>query len=85
MHWSTKVQHAPEYIYSNVHLLYRAGHVWILAGNFDKSNEFSFLFYRDQDKLHNKLSLANKNVNYSNMKNKILNNFWNFIYSSIIL
>ena len=85
MHWSTKVQHAPEYIYSNVHLLCRTGHVWILAGNFDKSNEFSFLFYRDQDKLDNKLSLANKNVNYSNIKNKFLNNFWNFIYSSIIL
>ena len=75
MHWSTKVQHACEFIYSNFHLLCRARHVRILAGNFDKFNEFSFLFYRDEDNLHNKLSLANKNVKYSNMKNKILNNF----------
>lgn len=85
MHWSTKVQHAPEYIYSNVHLLCKTGHIWILAGNFDKSNEFSVLFYRDQDKLDNKLSLANKNVNYSNIKDTFLNSFWHFIYSSIIL
>jgi DNA-directed RNA polymerase subunit beta' len=85
MHWSTKVQHKSEYIYSNVHLLCRTGHIWILAGNFNKFNEFSFLFYRDQDKLDNKLPLANQNLNYSKIKDKFLNNFWNFLYSSIIL
>lgn len=85
MHWSAKVQHAPEYVYSNVHLLYRTGHIWILAGNFDKFNKFSFIFYRNQDKLDNKLPLANQNLNYSKIKNQFSNNFWNFIYSSIIL
>nr|BDZ75500.1 DNA-directed RNA polymerase subunit beta'' [Trematodon longicollis] len=85
MHWSAKVQHAPEYIHSNVHLLCRTGHIWILAGNFDKSNEFSFIFYRNQDKLDNKLSVANQKLNYSKIKDNILNNFWNFIYSSSIL
>lgn len=85
MHWSTKVQHTPEYIYSNVHLLCRTGHIWILAGNFDKSNEFSFIFYHNQDKLDNKLPLTNQTLNYSKIKDNFLNNFWNCIYSSIIL
>jgi DNA-directed RNA polymerase subunit beta' len=85
MHWSAKVQHTPEYIHSNVHLLCRTGHIWILAGIFDKSNNFSFIFYRNQDKLNNKLPLANQKLNYSKIKNNFLNNFWNFIYSSIIL
>ena len=84
MHWSTKVQHAPEYIHSNVHLLCRTGHIWILAANFDKSNKLSFLFYSNQDKLDDKLSFINQNLNYSKLK-KNLNNFWNFIYSSILL
>lgn len=84
MHWSTKVQHASEYIHSNVHLLCKTGHIWILAANFDKSNKLSFLFYFNQDKLNNKLSFINQNLNYSKLK-KNLNNFWNFIYSSIIL
>ena len=39
MHWSAKVQHTPEYIHSNVHLLCRTGHIWILAGILDKSNQ----------------------------------------------
>jgi DNA-directed RNA polymerase subunit beta' len=84
MHWSTKVQHAPEYIHSNVHLLCRTGHIWILAANFDKSNKLSFLFYSNQDKLDDKISFINQNLNYSKLK-KNLNNFWNFVYSSIIL
>nr|YP_010189111.1 RNA polymerase beta'' subunit [Ulota hutchinsiae]QZJ48063.1 RNA polymerase beta'' subunit [Ulota hutchinsiae] len=82
MHWSTKVHHASEYIHSNVHLLYMTGHIWILAGHFEKCNE-SFLFYRNQDKLDNKLPIANKNLSF--YKNNFLNYFWNFIYSSIIL
>nr|YP_009920464.1 RNA polymerase beta'' subunit [Syntrichia filaris]QMQ99608.1 RNA polymerase beta'' subunit [Syntrichia filaris] len=84
MHWSTKVQHAPEYIHSNVHLLCRTGHIWILAANFDKSNKLSFLFYSNQDKLDDKFSFINQNLNYFKLK-KNLNNFWNFIYSSILL
>nr|BDZ75622.1 DNA-directed RNA polymerase subunit beta'' [Timmiella anomala] len=85
MHWSTKVQHASEYIHSNVHLLRRTGHIWILAGSFDKYNQSSFLFYCNQDKLDNKLPIANQNLKYSKIKDNFLNNFWNFLYSSIIL
>nr|YP_009912492.1 RNA polymerase beta'' subunit [Bartramia pomiformis]QLJ53774.1 RNA polymerase beta'' subunit [Bartramia pomiformis] len=85
MHWSTKVQHASEYIHSNVHLLCMTGHIWILAGHFEKCNESFFIFYRNQDKLDNKLPIANKILNYYKNKDNFLNYFWNFIYSSIIL
>nr|YP_010188722.1 RNA polymerase beta'' subunit [Entosthodon attenuatus]QZJ47525.1 RNA polymerase beta'' subunit [Entosthodon attenuatus] len=85
MHWSSKVQHASEYIHSNVHLLRITGHIWILAGIFDKDNKFSFLFYQNQDKLKNKLPIAKQTLNYFQLKELFLNNFWNSIYSSIIL
>lgn len=85
MHWSTKVQHASEYIHSNIHLLSMTGHIWILAGHFEKSNESFFIFYRNQDKLDNKLPIANKFLNYSKKKDNFLNYSWNYIYSSIIL
>ena len=32
MHWSTDVSHAPEFTYSNVHLLPKTSHLWILSG-----------------------------------------------------
>jgi DNA-directed RNA polymerase subunit beta' len=85
MHWSTKVQHASEYIHSNVHLLCMTGHIWILAGHFEKCHESFFLFYRNQDKLDNKLPIANKTLNYYKNSQKNFNLFWNFIYSSIII
>jgi DNA-directed RNA polymerase subunit beta' len=85
MHWSSKVQHAPEYIHSNVHLLRITGHIWILAGNFDKDNKPSFIFYQNQDKLDNNLPIAKQTLNYFQQKEFFLNNFWNSIYSSIIL
>ena len=85
MHWSTKVQHASEYIHSNVHLLCMTGHIWILAGHFEKFNESFFIFYRNQDKLDKKLPIANKFLSYYKNKKKNLDYFWNLIYSSIIL
>lgn len=85
MHWSAKVQHKPEYLHSNVHLFCKTGHIWILSGNFYKCEQFSFIFYNNQDKLDNKLTLANKTLNYSKIKNSFFKNFWNFIYSSSIL
>jgi DNA-directed RNA polymerase subunit beta' len=85
MHWSTKVQHASEYIHSNVHLLRTAGHIWILSGNFYKFNEASFIFYRDQDKLDTQLPVAKQNLNYSKIKYIFSNKIWNFSYSNIII
>nr|YP_010249920.1 RNA polymerase beta'' subunit [Polytrichum commune]QTT78357.1 RNA polymerase beta'' subunit [Polytrichum commune] len=85
MHWSTKVQHASEYIHSNVHLLRTAGHIWILSGSFYKYNESSFIFYRNQDKLDTQLPVAKQNLNYSKIKYIFSNKNWNFNYSNIIL
>nr|QFK69584.1 RNA polymerase beta' subunit [Pogonatum inflexum] len=84
MHWSRKVQHASEYIHSNVHLLRTAGHIWILSGKFYKYNESSFIFYRNQDKIDTQLPVAKQNLNYSKNKYIFSNKFWNFSYSIII-
>nr|QGX05965.1 RNA polymerase beta subunit [Dracaena cochinchinensis] len=49
MHWSTDVYHAPEYTYSNVHLLPKTSHLWILAGGPCRSSIVSFSLHKDQD------------------------------------
>nr|YP_010189382.1 RNA polymerase beta' subunit [Heteropolygonatum ogisui]QZK22994.1 RNA polymerase beta' subunit [Heteropolygonatum ogisui] len=52
MHWSTDVYHAPEYTYSNVHLLPKTSHLWILAGGPCRSSIVSFSLYKDQDQMN---------------------------------
>nr|YP_009270539.1 RNA polymerase beta'' subunit [Apostasia odorata]AIY61328.1 RNA polymerase beta'' subunit [Apostasia odorata] len=52
MHWSTDVYHAPEYSYSNVHLLPKTSHLWILAGGLRKSSIMSFSLHKDQDQIN---------------------------------
>nr|YP_010885475.1 RNA polymerase beta'' subunit [Asparagus munitus]WJE88934.1 RNA polymerase beta'' subunit [Asparagus munitus] len=52
MHWSTDVYHAPEYIYSNVHLLPKTSHLWILAGGPYRSSIVSFSIHKDQDQMN---------------------------------
>nr|WAW81211.1 RNA polymerase beta'' subunit [Ruscus sp. YJ-2022b]WAW82663.1 RNA polymerase beta'' subunit [Ruscus sp. YJ-2022a] len=52
MHWSTDVYHAPEYTYSNVHLLPKTSHLWILAGGPCRSSIVSFLLHKDQDQMN---------------------------------
>nr|YP_010190402.1 RNA polymerase beta' subunit [Polygonatum punctatum]YP_010446593.1 RNA polymerase beta'' subunit [Polygonatum mengtzense]QZK25374.1 RNA polymerase beta' subunit [Polygonatum punctatum]QZK25459.1 RNA polymerase beta' subunit [Polygonatum punctatum]UTM08414.1 RNA polymerase beta'' subunit [Polygonatum mengtzense] len=52
MHWSTDVYHAPEYTYSNVHLLPKTSHLWILAGGPCKSSIVSFSLHKDQDQMN---------------------------------
>nr|YP_010407223.1 RNA polymerase beta'' subunit [Spiranthes sinensis]URF20112.1 RNA polymerase beta'' subunit [Spiranthes sinensis] len=52
MHWSTDGYHAPEYPYSNVHLLPKTSHLWILAGGICKSNTMSFSLHKDQDQMN---------------------------------
>nr|QGX05881.1 RNA polymerase beta subunit [Dracaena cambodiana] len=49
MHWSTDVYHAPEYTYSNVHLLPKTSHLWILGGGPCRSSIVSFSLHKDQD------------------------------------
>nr|YP_010166885.1 RNA polymerase beta'' subunit [Tulbaghia violacea]QRW36188.1 RNA polymerase beta'' subunit [Tulbaghia violacea] len=52
MHWSTDVYHAPEYTYSNVHLLPKTSHLWILAGGPCGSSIVSFSLHKDQDQMN---------------------------------
>nr|WMI51306.1 RNA polymerase beta'' subunit [Hemerocallis citrina] len=52
MHWSTDVYHAPEYTYSNVHLLPKTSHLWILAGSPYRSSIACFSLHKDQDQLN---------------------------------
>nr|AWI72566.1 RNA polymerase beta chain [Dischidia albida] len=49
MHWSTDVDHAPEFTYGNVHLLTKTSHLWILLGGPCRSSPVSLSLYKDQD------------------------------------
>nr|YP_009169870.1 RNA polymerase beta'' subunit [Viscum album]ALD84681.1 RNA polymerase beta'' subunit [Viscum album] len=48
MHWSTDVYHAPEFTYSDVHLLPKTSHLWILSGS---PLNIDLDLYKDQDKM----------------------------------
>nr|UDY70737.1 RNA polymerase beta'' subunit [Trema tomentosum] len=49
MHWSTDVYHAPDFTYSNVHLLPKTSHLWILSGSSYRSSVVPFSIHKDQD------------------------------------
>src|SRR5690606_9555424 len=52
MHWSTDVSHAPEFTYSNVHLLPKTTHLWILSGGSCGSSLILFSIHKDQDQMN---------------------------------
>nr|QYC94866.1 RNA polymerase beta'' subunit [Pistacia chinensis] len=52
MHWSTDVYHAPKFTYSNVHLLPKTSHLWILSGGSCRSSVVSFSLHTDQDEIN---------------------------------
>nr|UEN67549.1 RNA polymerase beta subunit [Sophora davidii] len=52
MHWSTDVYHASEFTYSNVHILPKTSHLWILSGRSCKSSAVSFSLRKDQDQMN---------------------------------
>nr|YP_010468024.1 RNA polymerase beta'' subunit [Bituminaria bituminosa]UVF30629.1 RNA polymerase beta'' subunit [Bituminaria bituminosa] len=52
MHWSTDVYHASEFRYSNVHILPKTSHLWILSGKSYRSGSVSFLIRKDQDQMN---------------------------------
>nr|YP_009642780.1 RNA polymerase beta'' subunit [Reboulia hemisphaerica]QCP68413.1 RNA polymerase beta'' subunit [Reboulia hemisphaerica] len=73
MHWSTKVRHASEYIHSNIHLILKTSHIWILSGNLNnknKNNNLSVLFYKNQDKIDFQISLTKEKSLFSFLGNK---------------
>nr|YP_010396137.1 RNA polymerase beta'' subunit [Mucuna sempervirens]QTG39908.1 RNA polymerase beta'' subunit [Mucuna sempervirens]QVY57427.1 RNA polymerase beta'' subunit [Mucuna sempervirens]UQJ74214.1 RNA polymerase beta'' subunit [Mucuna sempervirens] len=52
MHWSTDVYHASEFRYSNVHILPKTSHLWILSGRSYRSGSVSFSLRKDQDQMN---------------------------------
>nr|QWY88527.1 RNA polymerase beta'' subunit [Lovoa trichilioides] len=63
MHWSTDVYHAPEFTYSNVHLLPKTSHLWILSGGSCGSSVVSFSLHTDQDQMNiHSLSVERRDI-----------------------
>nr|YP_010400730.1 RNA polymerase beta'' subunit [Cymbidium floribundum]UQS80877.1 RNA polymerase beta'' subunit [Cymbidium floribundum]WEV86250.1 RNA polymerase beta'' subunit [Cymbidium floribundum] len=81
MHWSTDGYHAPEYTYSNVHLLPKTSHLWILAGGLCRSKIGSFSLHKDQDQFNtNSFSLEERSIfdlslTHDQVKHKLLDTF----------
>nr|YP_009561598.1 RNA polymerase betasubunit [Commiphora gileadensis]QAT19687.1 RNA polymerase betasubunit [Commiphora gileadensis] len=78
MHWSTDVYHAPEFTYSNVHLLPKTSHLWILSGDSCRSGVISFSIHKDQDQINiHSLSvernyISSLSVNNDQVRHKLL-------------
>nr|YP_009522513.1 DNA-directed RNA polymerase subunit beta'' [Dumortiera hirsuta]AXQ02593.1 DNA-directed RNA polymerase subunit beta'' [Dumortiera hirsuta] len=71
MHWSTKVRHASQYIHSNIHLILKTSHIWVLSGKLNnKKNDLSVLFYKNQDKIDFQIFLTKEKSNFSFLENK---------------
>lgn len=66
MHWSTDVYHASEFLYSNVHILPKTSHLWILSGKSCRSDTIHFLLRKDQDQI-NSHSLSTEKKKISNL------------------
>nr|QJE71196.1 RNA polymerase beta'' subunit [Eugenia selloi] len=70
MHWSTDVYHAPEFTYSNVHLLPKTSHLWILSGGSCRSSGVPFSLYKDQDQMNlRSLSIKRRYISSLSMNN----------------
>nr|QWY85600.1 RNA polymerase beta'' subunit [Afzelia africana] len=52
MHWSNDVYHAPAFKYSNVHILPKTSHLWILSGGSCRSGAVPFSLHKDQDQMN---------------------------------
>nr|YP_009670960.1 RNA polymerase beta'''' subunit [Passiflora arbelaezii]QCX30236.1 RNA polymerase beta'''' subunit [Passiflora arbelaezii] len=72
MHWSTNVYHTSEFTYSNVHLLPKTSHLWILSGGSGGSSTVPFSLHKDQDQMNThslsveKRYISNPSVNSEN-------------------
>nr|QHE65492.1 RNA polymerase beta'' subunit [Peganum harmala]QSX42965.1 RNA polymerase beta'' subunit [Peganum harmala]QWC55024.1 RNA polymerase beta'' subunit [Peganum nigellastrum] len=77
MHWSTDVYHAPEFTYSNVHLLPKTSHLWILSGGSCRSSLLSFSLHKDQDQMNihslsaQRRSISRLSVNNDQVRHKL--------------
>nr|YP_010251965.1 RNA polymerase beta'' subunit [Carex agglomerata]QTX08807.1 RNA polymerase beta'' subunit [Carex agglomerata] len=52
LHWSTYVYRTPKHRNSNVHLLPKTSHLWVLAGSPCRSDRVSFPVHKDQDQMN---------------------------------
>nr|YP_010630165.1 RNA polymerase beta'' subunit [Begonia ulmifolia]WBN97210.1 RNA polymerase beta'' subunit [Begonia ulmifolia] len=69
MHWSTDVYHAPEFTYSNVHLLPKTSHLWVLSGGWYRSRVVPSL-YKDQDQINvDSLSVEERSISILSVNN----------------
>nr|YP_010967444.1 RNA polymerase beta'' subunit [Opuntia scheeri]WNM93744.1 RNA polymerase beta'' subunit [Opuntia scheeri] len=70
MHWSTDVYHAPEFAYSNVHLLPKTSRLWILSGRPYRSSVVTFSLHKDQDQTNvHSLSFEQRYISNSSVTN----------------
>nr|YP_010559645.1 RNA polymerase beta'' subunit [Euphorbia ampliphylla]UED21084.1 RNA polymerase beta'' subunit [Euphorbia ampliphylla] len=75
MHWSTHVYHAPEFTYSNVHLLPKTSHLWILSGCSCRSSIVAFSLHKDQDQMNlHSLSVKRRESSSPSLNNDPLKN-----------
>nr|AJE71804.1 RNA polymerase beta'' subunit [Amorpha canescens] len=78
MHWSTDVYHASELKHSNVHILPKTSHLWLLSGRSCKFGTISFSLYKDQDQMNvhflstGKRDISNLLVSNDQIKHKFL-------------
>nr|YP_009765507.1 RNA polymerase beta'' subunit [Tipuana tipu]QIS95784.1 RNA polymerase beta'' subunit [Tipuana tipu] len=78
MHWSTDVNHASELRYSNVHILPKTSHLWILSGRSCKWSALSSSLFKDQDQMNThsrsivERSISNPFVNNDFVKNDLV-------------
>jgi hypothetical protein len=80
-----KVQHAFEYVHSNVHILLTTSHVWILSWNFYKYIEISSMFYQNQNKIDIGPPLAKQILICSRNIDNFYSKDWNSTNSNILL
>nr|WRH31662.1 RNA polymerase beta'' subunit [Pereskia aculeata] len=70
IHWSTDVYHAPEFPYSNVHLLPKTSRLWILSGRPYRSSVVTFSLHKDQDQTNvHSLSFEQRDISNSAVTN----------------
>ena len=84
MHWSTDVYHASEFRYSNVHILPKTSHLWILSGRSCRSGAVSFSLRKDQDQMNiHSLSTGERNISNLLVSNdQVRHKFFSFNPSS---
>nr|YP_009667634.1 RNA polymerase beta' subunit [Cololejeunea lanciloba]QCW58410.1 RNA polymerase beta' subunit [Cololejeunea lanciloba] len=89
--WSTKVHHASQNIYNNIHSILKASHIWVLSGKlFNKNDKLPILFYENQDKIESKIIIGKEkvfdlNLKHINQVNLCIFNSWIFGKNQIII